>query len=395
MVFQLLKDMPWMFVIAAIIWIFVFILFVQNIYAKKQVPTTTKILFTLLLFVPVFGMLVYAILELRKAKYLFWATLLATLLTIADIWFFIQYVPTHFRRDITKEAAVTLSATELIKAFQSNETTAYATYNNKAVAVTGIVDKTETDNAGTTLILKTEIAGTSVSARLKNKQDALTGSTVTVKGIVTGFILDQVQLGEAVITAANASAPAAATPLTTDSTLPAAKPAKDTAKKVVAVVPEAKTYSTNKAKIRFFSSTPEEDIEATNSQVICKLNDKTGQLTFAALIKGFRFENELMQSHFNDKDYMNSDEFPKSEFKGSISNIAGVNFKKDGSYPVTATGNLTIHGYTKPTTATGTFTIEGGKLSFKSIFKIKRVDFGITTNEVADLLEITVSGTFE
>ena len=180
MVFQLLKDMPWMFAIAAIIWIFVFILFEQNIYAKKQVSTTTKILFTLLLFVPVFGMLVYAILELRKAKYLFWATLLATLLTIADIWFFIQYVPTHFRRDITKEAAATLSATDLIKAFQSNETTAYATYNNKAVAVTGIVDTTETDNAGTTLILKTEITGNSVSARLKNKQDALKGDRKSV-----------------------------------------------------------------------------------------------------------------------------------------------------------------------------------------------------------------------
>ncbi len=55
-----------------------------------------------------------------------------------------------------------------------------------------------------------------------------------------------------------------------------------------------KIYATKSAQVKFFSSTKAEDIEATNSQAESKLSDK-GQLMFSLLIKGFRFENDLMQ----------------------------------------------------------------------------------------------------
>ncbi|KAI9449340.1 Lipid/polyisoprenoid-binding, YceI-like protein [Russula earlei] len=159
-----------------------------------------------------------------------------------------------------------------------------------------------------------------------------------------------------------------------------------------------KIYATKSAQVKFFSSTKAEDIEATNSQAESKLSDK-GQLMFSLLIKGFRFENELMQEHFNEKDYMNSDQYPKSEFKGAITNIATVNFAKNGSYPVVAEGNLTIRGVTQKVTAKGTLTVANGKVSTKSVFKIKAKDFGFTgkliTGTISEELEITVTAKYD
>ncbi|MFL9482036.1 YceI family protein [Chitinophagaceae bacterium LWZ2-11] len=160
-----------------------------------------------------------------------------------------------------------------------------------------------------------------------------------------------------------------------------------------------KVYSTKSAKVRFFSSTAAEDIEATNSQAESKLASANGQMMFMLLVKGFRFENELMQNHFNDKDYMNSDQYPKSEFKGTITNISTVNFAKDGTYPVTTEGNLTIRGITQKVTASGTLTVAAGKVSVKSVFKIKVKDFGFTgkliTGTISDQVEITVTAKYD
>ena len=158
--------------------------------------------------------------------------------------------------------------------------------------------------------------------------------------------------------------------------------------------PAAIIYSTNKASIRFFSSTAAEDIEATNNQTASAFNNQTGDLRFVVLIKSFHFENELMQDHFNEKDYMNSDVFPKSEFKGRIMNINSIDLSKDSSYNVTAIGSLTIHGVTQKITASGTLTVAHQRINLKSVFKINRADYGITSEEIADTLEITVIATY-
>jgi polyisoprenoid-binding protein YceI len=77
-----------------------------------------------------------------------------------------------------------------------------------------------------------------------------------------------------------------------------------------------------------------------------------------------------------------------------MQHVQSVNFTKDGNYPVTAVGALTIHGITKNITAPGSVIIKGNKLTLKSVFTIKRIDFGITTDEIADELEITVIAGF-
>ncbi len=156
-----------------------------------------------------------------------------------------------------------------------------------------------------------------------------------------------------------------------------------------------KIYATKSAQVKFFSRTPAEDISAINNQAESKLIDKTGQIMFSLLIKSFRFENELMQEHFNGADYMNSTKFPKGEFKGTIANIAAISFERDGNYNVTGSGNLTIKGITKKVATKGTIVIAKGKVTMNSMFKINVKDYGVDGTEVAKDLEINVIAKYD
>ena len=106
-----------------------------------------------------------------------------------------------------------------------------------------------------------------------------------------------------------------------------------------------------------------------------------------------------MEEHFNEN-YMESGKFPKSEFKGKITNLADVNFAKDGEYAVKVAGNLTMHGVSQPVTADGTITIKGGKISAKSKFIVKLADFkidrpSVVADKISEKATITVDASYE
>ncbi|MFM7222763.1 MAG: YceI family protein [Bacteroidota bacterium] len=137
-----------------------------------------------------------------------------------------------------------------------------------------------------------------------------------------------------------------------------------------------KVYATKTGQIAFNASSPIEKIAAINNQTDSKFVGENGQVVFAVLIKGFKFENQLMEDHFNEN-YMESTKFPKADFKGYITNIKEVNFSKDGSYPVNLDGNLTLHGVTNKVTATGTMKVAGGAPEMEGTFKIKLKDYKV------------------
>jgi polyisoprenoid-binding protein YceI len=157
----------------------------------------------------------------------------------------------------------------------------------------------------------------------------------------------------------------------------------------------AQNFISRNGKVSFFSKTKIEDIKAVTNEAFSSLNTQTGALQFLVLIKGFQFKNAAMQQHFNDKEYMNSSEFPKSEFKGTITNFADINFSKDGNYPAVVEGELTMHGITNKIKTNGTITVKGGKINSKSLFKVKLVDYNIkvpkiVTAKIAEEIKITV-----
>jgi polyisoprenoid-binding protein YceI len=84
-----------------------------------------------------------------------------------------------------------------------------------------------------------------------------------------------------------------------------------------------------------------------------------------------------MEDHFNEN-YMESTKFPKADFKGYILNIKEVNFAKDGVYPITVEGALTIHGVSQKVSTKGSLTIQQGKPSIEGGFNIKIKEYGIT-----------------
>lgn len=160
----------------------------------------------------------------------------------------------------------------------------------------------------------------------------------------------------------------------------------------------AQLFSTKSGIVSFFSSTPLEDIKATNSDVESKLLSSTGQLTFMLLVKGFRFPNEMMEDHFNES-YLESDKYPKADFKGLITNISNINFLKDGVYPALVKGNLTIHGVTKEVASSGTITIKNGKPTAACKFTVKVRDYNITGKiigkELAEVVSVSVDCRYE
>ena len=159
-----------------------------------------------------------------------------------------------------------------------------------------------------------------------------------------------------------------------------------------------KVYSTKSAQIKFQPIT--EEGGCTNNQVQSMLKSSDGAVAFSALIKGFKFQNSLLEDHFNEN-YMESSKpnCDKATFKGFVTNIKEVDFAKNGTYKVTVKGNLTIHGVTKEVTTTGTIEVAGGKVIAKANFKVKVADYGVKGlyigQKIAAEQDITVTSIYE
>ena len=156
----------------------------------------------------------------------------------------------------------------------------------------------------------------------------------------------------------------------------------------------AQKYIAKTGHVWFYSYTPMEVIEAHNRQVVSILDVSTGDLIINLLNKSFEFKVTLMQEHFNEN-YMETTKFPKSMFKGKITNLDKINLKKDGIYPAEVTGDLTLHGVTKNVSYAGTIEVVGALITAKVMFKVIPKDFGIqipqlVENKIAKEMEITV-----
>lgn len=161
----------------------------------------------------------------------------------------------------------------------------------------------------------------------------------------------------------------------------------------------AQKYISKTSHVWFFSHTPMEDIEAHNHQAVSILDPQTGDLQFSLLVKSFEFKVALMQEHFNEN-YMESNTFPKAGFKGKITNLDQIDFKKDGNYKVMVTGDLTIHGVAKGITTEGTIEVLNGKVSAKAKFAVAPSDYNIVIpsvveNKIAKQVDITIESKYD
>ncbi|MBC6492134.1 YceI family protein [Flavihumibacter stibioxidans] len=152
-------------------------------------------------------------------------------------------------------------------------------------------------------------------------------------------------------------------------------------------------YFTKTGKINFDATAKNspENIDGLHKSVTCVLDTRTGNLQFAVLMKGFEFERALMQEHFNEN-YVESDKFPKAEFKGQVGGSSAEKFSKDGSYDVTVKGKLTIHGITRDVETPGKLVVSNGNINAIADFQVSLADYKIEIPQlVADKVAKTAS----
>lgn len=152
-------------------------------------------------------------------------------------------------------------------------------------------------------------------------------------------------------------------------------------------------FFTKTGKITFDATVPAspEKISGINKSSIAVLDTKTGNMQFSVMMKGFLFERALMEEHFNEN-YVESNKFPKSEFKGQVVDNSKLDYSKEGSYNVTVKGKLTIHGETREVEAKGVIKVAKGGIGLSSTFKVPLADYKISIPSiVADKLATQAS----
>lgn len=154
-------------------------------------------------------------------------------------------------------------------------------------------------------------------------------------------------------------------------------------------------YFSKNAVVSFFSKAPIENIEAINNKLLSVWNTNTGELEFSVLMKGFVFKKALMQEHFNEN-YVESDKYPKSNFRGTIIDAQKIGFGRDGTYPITVNGVLTLHGVSKPLVIPAKINIKNNVMSASSSFTIDLSDFnikipGIVKDNISNRILINVT----
>ncbi len=128
-------------------------------------------------------------------------------------------------------------------------------------------------------------------------------------------------------------------------------------------------YITRNGHAQIYSSTVAEDITAQNYSVTSTIEPAKGEMVFSVPVQSFEFEKSLMQRHFNQSRFMDSDTYPRITFKGTISNLQDVKWDQNGTYNVTVKGDLTIRDVTKPITEKGTIHLASANQPGKKVVK--------------------------
>lgn len=154
----------------------------------------------------------------------------------------------------------------------------------------------------------------------------------------------------------------------------------------------AQKYMTKTGHAYFISHTDAIDIDGNNNQVSAILDVQTFDIVTIVLIKSFEFTLATADKHFNET-YMESDIYPKANFKGKIPLLKDIDLSKNGSYEVVAEGDLTIHGQTKQIKQPGTLEVKNGNLLIKCNFSVLIDDYKIVVpksveNRVAQKVDI-------
>ena len=156
-------------------------------------------------------------------------------------------------------------------------------------------------------------------------------------------------------------------------------------------IARAQIYVGDKCSLSFFSSTIMENIDATNTNAKPILNTATGNIAVKASQTLFVFKSSFMQDHYNEN-YMESEKYPYATFTGKINEP--VDYTKNGTYNVTVTGVLNMHGVDRDRTIPGTLVVKDGRIIIDSKFDVRVADHKIQVpslyiEKIAEVVQVT------
>ncbi|MCS3800824.1 hypothetical protein [Niastella sp. OAS944] len=128
-----------------------------------------------------------------------WKKIIAALLILALAggsygWYQYQKAPPDIRKE---KGGIEITAIDLLKEFQQNETASNTKYVDKVLVVTGMVTEVQTDSSGqSTVYLQTNDLLSAVTCSFYQNDESINkvkaGSPARIKGVCTGMLSDVV-----------------------------------------------------------------------------------------------------------------------------------------------------------------------------------------------------------
>ena len=144
----------------------------------------------------------------------------------------------------------------------------------------------------------------------------------------------------------------------------------------------------------FTSNAPLEVIKAESKEVFGAINLTDRSFAFSIDNKSFKgFNSDLQQEHFYEN-YMETQLYPVSSFKGKI--IEKIDVDVTDEQMVRAKGILDIHGVSQERIIKGTLKITENKMQLKASFTVLLEDHQIkvpkvVNQKIAESIEVTIN----
>ncbi len=153
-------------------------------------------------------------------------------------------------------------------------------------------------------------------------------------------------------------------------------------------------YTCRTGQASFRSDAPLEIIKASSKNLAGAINISDRSFSFLVPTKTFEgFNSGLQKTHFNE-DYMETDTYPNSTFKGKI--IEEVDLSVPGTYKVRAKGKMYIHGVENDRIIRCDLIVSEKKIDVRAAFTVFLADHKISipsilNQKIAEEIKVEIS----
>lgn len=151
----------------------------------------------------------------------------------------------------------------------------------------------------------------------------------------------------------------------------------------------AQTYKTRDGYIYFNPNKDQKnkEYEAASKQGTAVFNSDNGEVALLVPMKTFKFNNALLEEHFNEN-YLHSNKYPNASYKGKLNGYNKSMLSKNGTYNLSSSGQVTMHGVTRPFAGTVKLVVNGKTATFSCDFGMRAGEYNI---EIPSLVKSKLS----